>query len=81
VSTCHILNNESGGAGLRLKIILLVISILIPFGLVNTIALRNLYLQVAATVQNEQHLTMVGNSFSSLFIINIFMAWESFFGL
>lgn len=74
VNTYRILSEESGEVDLRLKIILLVISILIPFGLVNTIALRNLYLQVAATAHNEQHLTMVGNGFFSMFIINIFMA-------
>lgn len=74
MNTHCVLSEESGEVDLRLKIILLVISILFPFGLVNTIALRNLYLQVAATAPSEQHLTMVGNGFFTMFIINIFMA-------
>ncbi len=70
----HILKNEKGSAGFGIKIFLLVVSILIPFVLVNTLILRNLYQQVAAAINNEEHLAMVGAGFFSIFFTNVLLA-------
>ncbi len=69
-----ILKNDNGGAGFGVKVFLLVVSILIPYVLVNTLALRNLYRQVAGAVYNDQHLAAVGGGFFSIFLINGFMS-------
>lgn len=68
-----ILRNDDGGAGFGVKIFLLVASVLIPYVLVNTLALRNLYLQVAGALYNDQHLNAIGGGFFSVFLINGFM--------
>ena len=69
----YILKNDDGGAGFGVKIFLLVVSVLIPYILVNTLALRKLYLQVAGAVNNDQHLTALGGGFFSIFLLNGFM--------
>jgi TctA family transporter len=69
----YILKNDDGAAGFGVKIFLLVASILIPYVLVNTLALRKLYLQVAGAVYNEQHLAAVGGGFFSIFLMNGFI--------
>ncbi len=68
-----ILKNDDGATRFGVKIFLLVVSTLVPYVLVNTLALRKLYLQVSGAVYNEQHMAAVGNGFFSVFLINGFM--------
>ena len=74
MNICQIKRNESGEVGLRTKIFVLIISILIPFGVVNTFLLRNLYRVVAGAVYNTSHLPIVGGGFYSIFLFNGLMA-------